>query len=46
MSEATRAIHYRELKRELDLRESEARLLADAAQRLSGMGRPRWPMDP
>ena len=39
MSEATRATHYRELKRELDLRESEARLLADAAEKLERDGK-------
>jgi hypothetical protein len=38
MSEATRATYYRGLKLELDLRESEAQLLAAAAEKLEGDG--------
>jgi hypothetical protein len=38
MSEAVRATYYRGLKRELDLRESEAQLLAAAAEKLEGDG--------
>jgi hypothetical protein len=38
MSEIARASYYRELKRELDLRESEAQLLADATQKLEREG--------
>jgi hypothetical protein len=39
MPETTRAMYYRQLKRELDLRESEARLLAAAAEKLERDGR-------
>ncbi|WP_162820524.1 hypothetical protein [Microvirga calopogonii] len=38
MSETARASYYRELKRELDLRESEAQLLAAAAEKLEREG--------
>jgi hypothetical protein len=38
MSEIARATYYRGLKRELDLRESEAQLLAAAAEKLEGDG--------
>jgi len=38
MSGIARATYYRELKRELDLRESEAQLLAAAAERLERDG--------
>jgi hypothetical protein len=38
MSETARALCYREVKRELDLRESEAQLLAAAAEKLEGDG--------
>jgi hypothetical protein len=38
MSEIARVSYYRELKRELDLRECEARLLADAAEKLEREG--------
>jgi hypothetical protein len=38
MSEIAKALCYRELKRELDLRESEAQLLAAAAEKLEQEG--------
>lgn len=38
MSEIARVSYYRELKRELELRECEAQLLADAAEKLEREG--------
>ena len=38
MSETTRAMYYRQLKQELDLRETEDRLLAAAAEKLERNG--------
>jgi hypothetical protein len=39
MPETIRAMYYRQLKRELDLRGSEARLLAETAEKLERDGR-------